>query len=159
MKSFFFGLFILLSTNAVDLAQADAKGYGQLKVEVVPTADDLMVFVVNDGPEDLEIYYPFSLSFDGGGAGDLELTFQPVGRSPQPPEGRLCASVQSNASAIPKSRVLWAGALFGRRFDRSYIKRAFCLRKGVYEISAKLYVDDKSPGAKVSSSASRVVIE
>jgi hypothetical protein len=36
MKSYFVWLFILLSFNAVELAQADAKGYDQLRIEVVP---------------------------------------------------------------------------------------------------------------------------
>jgi len=52
-----------------------------------------------------------------------------------------------------------ADALFGRRFGNSYIKRAFCLEKDVNEAPAKLYVDDKSSGTKVSSAISRVVVE
>lgn len=157
MRSLFLGSLLLYGTGATQ-TEAFASGDSPIrpKLEVVFRADSLTVLAVNESVEDLDVFYPFALSYGGGGAGDLELVFRPVGRSPGVSEGQLCAAIQQ--AAMPKARVLWAGTLFGRRFDIPYVKAVFCLKEGAYDLVATLHLDGSLEN-KISSTATRVVIK
>lgn len=127
------------------------------KLEVDFRSETLTVYVVNEAVEDIEISYPFIFSYGGGGAGNLELVFRPVGRRPERSEGQLCAMIQP--AAYPRKRTLWAGALVGRRFDIAHIKGIFCLKGGAYDLVATLHLDDENSRDSVSSAVTRVVIK
>jgi hypothetical protein len=127
------------------------------ELEIVFRGEDLTVSVVNGSVEDIEISYPFTFSYGGGGPGDLELVFRPVGRRPERAEGQLCTMIQP--AAFPRKRTLWAGALFGQRFDIASIKGIFCLKSGAYDVLATLHLDGGDPGDSISSAVTRVVIK
>lgn len=156
MKSLIAGLlfFLCFSLVQADSLRVNDASVGP-KLELVFKGNNLTVMAINESVEDIDLSYPFSLSYGGGGAGDLELIFRPVGRRPERVEGQLCAAIQQ--ANFPKAGVLWAGAIFGRRFDISYVKSAFCLKSGAYDVVGKLYTDDS--GTSISSSPVRVLIK
>ena len=159
MKSKLFSLLLIFIMCSAFAGYPDSGGVsGAPKLEVVFRNDDLTVSVVNDSVDDIEISYPFLLSYGGGAAGDLDLVFRPVGRRPALAEGRLCAAIQQTG-VVPSARILWAGSLFGQRFDISHIKGIFCLKKGSYDLYATLYINNKKTENSISSAVVRVSIK